>query len=390
MTTLNEEIVNNAKISDKIYYVRDDKIIGFGLKVIPNRRKKYVLRYKTSFGGRKAKQKCYIFGENNIHTCMEARELTANLMKDVFLKKDPQEIKVLARKSLTFNEFWLEFNKRYVNLKEKSVNYRRNSHCIWNSLIAPFFSSMRISDITMRDIEKFHREHIDTKYFANRGLSLLHLMFNLMERWGYRPKSSNPCDGIIKYKENYRIRYLSKQEIKNFVKQIIRLEKKEPLRVYSITAIKLLLLTGARKNEILTCKWQYIDFDRRIINLPDSKTGPKTIYLNSKAIKILKTLQKRPEQSLSPYIIKNKDFTYHLMDIKKTWIKLLENTGISNFRVHDIRHTVASLILSKGHSLSEIACILGHKSIAMSQKYAHLANETALKVTNTVSRNIRF
>lgn len=207
---------------------------------------------------------------------------------------------------------------------------------------------------------------------------------------GYRPKNSNPCDGIIKYKENHRIRYLSKHEIKCFVKQIIRLEKKEPFRIYSIAAIKLLLLTGARKNEILTCKWDYIDFDRRIINLPDSKTGPKVIYLNSKAVKILKKLYKRPEYCFSPYIIKNKNFTFHLVDIKNTWNKLLENTGISNFRIHDIRHTIASLILAEGHSLSEIACILGHKSITMAQKYAHLANEAALKVTNTVSRNVRF
>lgn len=183
MVTLNEEIVKNTKISDKVYYIWDDKIIGFGLKVIPNGRKKYILRYKTSFGGRNGRQRFYIFGESNIHTNAEARDIARELMKEVFRGKDQQEEKVISRTSISFNEFWQIFNKRYVNVKEKNENYKKNNSCIWNSLIAPYFSNKRIVDITMFDIERFHREHINTKYFANRGLSLLHLMFNLMERW---------------------------------------------------------------------------------------------------------------------------------------------------------------------------------------------------------------
>lgn len=247
----------------------------------------------------------------------------------------------------------------------------------------------RIKNITTNDIAKLHAKYFDKKYFANRALSLLHLMFNLMETWGYRPKHSNPCDGIKKYKENARIRYLSKKELKLFFKEITHIEKNKPNSLYALSAIKLLFLTGARKNEILTCKWEYVDFEKHLIFLPDSKTGTKIIYLNTKAIKILKKLYNKPEREYSPYIIKNQLFTGHIVHIEHIWKMILKNSRIIDFRIHDIRHTVASHLISTGHNLSDVACILGHKSIMMSQKYAHLSSERAMNTCEAVSKIVK-
>lgn len=389
MVTLNEKIVKSAEIKDKIYYIWDNKIIGFGLKVIPNGKKKYVFRYLTYYGGRNAKQRWFLFGNSNIYSCAEARRIATGLAKDVIAGKDPQGIKEEARKSETLADFWEIFNDRYICLKENADAYRKTNLSIWKNLIVPYLGNEQLKNITTNDVAKLHAKHCDRKYFANRGLSLLHLMFNLMEAWDYRPKHSNPCDSIKKYKEFSRIRYLSDKELKIFFKEILYLEKRKPAFLYAINAIKLLFLTGARKNEILTCKWEYVDFEKRFICLPRSKTGEKIIYLNAAALKLLKNLYNKPECKCSPYIIKNRFFTGHLVHIEHIWKLILKNTGITDFRIHDIRHTIASFLLSKGHSLSEIACILGHKSIMMSQKYAHLSQKNAINTSETISKILK-
>ena len=153
---------------------------------------------------------------------------------------------------------------------------------------------------------------------------------------------------------------------------------------------QLLLLTAARKNEILTCKWEWVDFDNSLINLPDSKTGQKTIFLNSKALKILNQLYARPERELSEYIIKGKNFKGHNVDFKTAWHTIMKNANIKNFRVHDLRHTAASMAISHGHSEAAIAKMLGHKSTAMIKHYAHLANKPVFDVADTLSELINF
>ena len=185
MVTLNEKIVKSSEIKDKIYYIWDNKIIGFGLKVIPNGKKKYVFRYQIAYGGRNAKQRWFLFGNSNIHSCVEARRIAIDLAKDVMAGKDPQAEKEDARKSETMADFWKIFDERYSCLKEKSKNYRRSNLSIWKNIIAPDLAHKRIKNITTNDIAKLHAKYFDKKYFANRALSLLHLMFNLMETWGY-------------------------------------------------------------------------------------------------------------------------------------------------------------------------------------------------------------
>lgn len=152
MVTLNEKIVKSSEIKDKIYYIWDNKIIGFGLKVIPNGKKKYVFRYQIAYGGRNAKQRWFLFGNSNIHSCVEARRIAIDLAKDVMAGKDPQAEKEDARKSETMADFWKIFDERYSCLKEKSKNYRRSNLSIWKNIIAPDLAHKRIKNITTNDI----------------------------------------------------------------------------------------------------------------------------------------------------------------------------------------------------------------------------------------------
>ena len=166
MVTLNEKIVKSSEIKDKIYYIWDNKIIGFGLKVIPNGKKKYVFRYQIAYGGRNAKQRWFLFGNSNIHSCVEARRIAIDLAKDVMAGKDPQAEKEDARKSETMADFWKIFDERYSCLKEKSKNYRRSNLSIWKNIIAPDLAHKRIKNITTNDIAKLHAKYFDKKYIA--------------------------------------------------------------------------------------------------------------------------------------------------------------------------------------------------------------------------------
>ena len=301
MPVLTSSIINSAEIKDKIYYIWDDMVKGFALKVIPNGQKKYVIKYRTSMGGRNAVQRWYIFGDIQSLSCKEAREEAAKLFLMIHDGKDPQEEKASLRKADTLAEFWEVFKKDYVELKENKETYLKNNEQLWRLYIKPVLGSRKITDINNLDIEHLHRSLARVKYNANRMLSLLNLLFNLMEKWKLRTPNSNPCTCVQRYKEELRIRYLSSEEMERFSEELRKAEKRTPEMLYTVAAIRLLLLTAARKNEILTCKWEWVDFDNSLINLPDSKTGQKTIFLNSKALKILNQLLLRK----LPYIIKH-------------------------------------------------------------------------------------
>jgi integrase len=145
----------------------------------------------------------------------------------------------------------------------------------------------------------------------------------------------------------------------------------------------LLALTGARRSEILTLKWDYVDIGRGLINLPDSKTGHKTINLNAQAIQIL---SKIPKIEGNPYVICGQKVGEHLVNLRKIWIKILALAKLKNARLHDLRHSFASMGVSEGLSLPVIGGLLGHNSPATTKKYAHLA-ENPLKTGNDAIGN---
>ena len=141
---------------------------------------------------------------------------------------------------------------------------------------------------------------------------------------------------------------------------------------FVIAAIRLLLFTGARLGEILTLRWEYVDLDRELINLPDSKTGRKLIYLNSLAMDVLTDL---PRVEGNPFVIVGNKAGAHLVNIRKPWYRSREAAGIDDVRIHDLRHSFASIAVSGGLTLPLIGKLLGHRKSATTERYAHLADD---------------
>jgi integrase len=220
---------------------------------------------------------------------------------------------------------------------------------------------------------------------ANRCLALLSKMFNLAEDWGYRPQNSNPIRRIRKFKENKTERFLSKDELSRLGKALDSAEDDQS-QIYPVAAIRLLLFTGARLSEILKLKWEYVDFDLSMAWLPDSKTGRKPLFLPDPAKQILKELPRLHE---NPYVIPGRKPGKHLVDLQRPWQKIRKEASITDVRLHDLRHTYASVAAQLGTPLLIIGSLLGHSRTATTDRYAHLADYTVFQKGEEIAEAIK-
>ena len=207
---------------------------------------------------------------------------------------------------------------------------------------------------------------------------------NWAEANGYRKQGSNPCGGIKRYKEIKRERYLTQEELGRLGKALAEAEANS-LNPYVIATLRLLLLTGARLNEILTLRWQYVDVARQQIRLPESKTGPKTLLLNDPAVAVLNSL---PRLENNPWVLPGHIQGTHLVAVEKPWYALRKKAGIPDVRLHDLRHSFASVAVDAGGSLPIIGRLLGHGHTQTTARYAHVGQSPAQALANITGATI--
>ena len=240
--------------------------------------------------------------------------------------------------------------------------------------ILPAFGRDRLDAIGSSDISKLHHKMRATAPTANRCLAALSKFFSWAETQNLRPRASNPCVGLDKFRERKRERFLSDPELAKLGHALVTAEcaGKSP---YFLALIRLLILTGARHDESKTLEWSMVDLRRGLLSLPESKTGAKTIVLNAPALDVLVAL---PRQEGNPFVMCGEVTGKHLINARKPWLRLLTAAGIDGpLRVHDLRHSFASVAMSEGGSLPMIGRLLGHSQPQTTQRYAHLAADPA-------------
>jgi integrase len=154
---------------------------------------------------------------------------------------------------------------------------------------------------------------------------------------------------------------------------------------FAIGAIRLLLLTGARLREILHAKWDYVDFERGLLNLPTSKTGRKSIFLSAAALDVLAAL---PRLEGNNFIVPGAKDGTPRADLKRPWAAVTQAAGLEGLRLHDLRHSFASVGAGGGLGLPIIGKLLGHATPAMTAKYAHLDNDPMRRAVNQIGKTI--
>lgn len=225
--------------------------------------------------------------------------------------------------------------------------------------IRPALGHKPVASVRYAHVAKLHGQLRKTPYQANRVLSVLSIMFTLAERWEFDlPPKGNPCSAVKRYPEKRRRRYLLDNELKALISALEARFEKYPLEA---GLLLLLLYTGARCGEIKAARWE--DIHRTVIYLEDSKTGQREIYLTPQALSVLSRLPRARRHIIGPDI-----------NPRYTWASVLDDTGLKNLRIHDLRHCYASVGISARLSLPVIGGLLGHGSPKTTQGYAHLVS----------------
>ena len=222
----------------------------------------------------------------------------------------------------------------------------------------------------------------NTPYQANRTLAVLARLMSLTELWEWRAQRTNPCEGIKRFKEEPRNRYLTLAEITTMNNAAKELVAENEIGLTAAHAIELLLLTGARKNEVLSARWDWLDRKRQVLSLPDSKTGAKLVYLSEAALAVLD--RQHTVSHASVYIFPSRDEGKHFVGLPKSWAKICQRAGLQGVRLHDLRHTAASIAVGQGASLPLVGKLLGHTQAQTTQRYAHVDIDPALRAANEI------
>jgi integrase len=364
MPSLTKTIVEKLEPQKTDVIFWDNKLAGFGVKVTPKGRKVYLLKYRTKDG----RQRKPTIGVHGSITCEQARKMAVEWLGDTAKGHDPSQIRKTLRQTPSVNALCDKYLEEHSRIHKKQKSIALEEFYI-RKYIKPLLGTLKTISVTKSDISKFHISLKSTPTQANRILQTLSKMFNLAESWGTRPLNSNPVKGIKKYREESRERFLSAEEIRNLVTALSDLEARDKKAIYFVNLIRLLMMTGARLSEIQFAKWEWVDFKNRLLNLPDSKTGKKIIQLSPAAIKVL---EQTPKIKGNPYIIVGNVENMPLHNAQKPWRRLRRSAGLDELRLHDLRHTFASLCVAQGYSLQMVAKLLGHADTRMSERYAHL------------------
>ena len=376
MAKLTKRQIEALEVQDKDYFIWDSELSGFGVRVFPTGRKQFVIQYR--FGKISRRMSLGRFGAI---TPDQARGLALEALVKIRQDIDPQVQKREKRTALTVRELAQRFDEEHieVHLKESTAKeYRRNLKLF----ILPAIGHLRIIDVTRADIAKYHHDWRHRPYQANRNIEIISKMFNLAELWGLRPDGTNPRKHIKKYPEKKRERYFSAAELRAIGRVLAEMEEERIELPSAIAAVRLLLFTGCRLGEIMTVRWEHVDRSAKLLRLPDSKTGAKEVHLGTAAVTVLSSIERQKD---NPWVIVGRNEGAHLTDLQPFWQRVRGRAGLKNARIHDLRHTFASVAVSNGQSLPMIGKLLGHTQVQTTARYAHLANQPVLQAANDVS-----
>lgn len=377
---LTKRFIEGLDKREKDYIIFDTELPGFGIRVMPSGKRFFLIQYR-----RHGRTRRVMIGQFGPVTAEIARKEAIRMLGDVRGNDgDPAAVRDRERQSATVTELGDRFLKEHVAVRCKPSTQAEYKRCV-ELFINPFFGKQRARSVSTADVAELHGAHAHIPYQANRTLGVLSKMMNLAETWSIRDKHTNPCEDIERYPEHKRERFLSAKELKRLGEVLSLFEADGSESKYAIAAFRLLLLTGCRLSEIQTLRWDYVDLDEGQLNLPDSKTGAKTIHLGEAAVEIL---EKLPRVDDNPYVIVGKFESAHLTDLQRPWRRIRKEASLDNVRIHDLRHTFASGGLLVGEGLPMIGKLLGHTQVQTTARYAHLANDPLKAAASKISERL--
>jgi len=357
----------------------DAGLSGFGVRRQGNGPAAYVVKYRAG-RGRNATQRWLTLGKHSeAFTPDEARAAARKVIGLVADGKDPAAARKAERMAGTVAALTAEFEAAHAKIWRPST-VRSNAGLIARAIV-PAFGTRRPNDVTHADVARWHVGLGETPGAANRALAILSSMFG----WAIKNQlrdAPNPCRDVKRYRGRKIERHLSAVELARLDEALKAVDSKEP---YTVAALRLLIFTGARLGEILGLRWEWIDLEAELIRLPDSKTGAKPIYLNAQARKVLATL---PRIAGNPHVIVGANSGASLVNLEKPWRRIRDAAGLADVRIHDLRHSFASIGAGMGEGLPIIGKLLGHRNTSTTAKYAHLSPDPVRAANEKIGERI--
>ncbi|HEV2596245.1 MAG TPA: tyrosine-type recombinase/integrase [Sphingomicrobium sp.] len=369
------------KNGNKIVY--DEKVKGFGVRVTAGGSRSFVLNYRTR-GGRERR---FTIGQYPDWKTVAARNEATELKKRIDRGEDPLADIEADREAKTVDDLCDRFIDDFLPKKRPST--RRDYKRFIENDVRPVMKHLKVADVKFDDIDGLHRKITKrgSPYAANRAVALLSKMFAQSIKWGWR--SDNPAKGVERNTEQKRTRYLTAEEMSRLTGALAKHEDQQAANI-----IRLLLLTGARRGEAQAARWADLDLANGVWTKPGATTKQKTehrVPLSAPARQLLVEVHaaaqaeaKSKNPDISEYVFPGRGGQGHRLEIKNDWADLCKAAKITGARIHDLRHTYASMIASGGGSLPLIGALLGHTQPATTARYAHLFDDPLRKATEQV------
>lgn len=392
---LTKRAVDSLRADHRDALLWDAELPGFGARCRPSGGKFYILKYRI--GGR---QRWYTIGRHGAPwTVEEARREARRLLGEVAAGRDPAERKAEARRGLTVAALCDLYVAEGCATKKPSTlatdRGRIERH------IKPLLGRNPVRAVTRGDIERFMLDVANGKTAADlktghrgraivrggrgtatKAVTLLGAIFSFAVHHGLRP--DNPAHGVRTFKSRRCERFLSAAELARLGDALATAER-DGDNPSAIAALRLLALTGCRKTEILSLRWGYIDWARACLRLPDSKTDAKVVPLGAPALELLRAL---PHLEGNPYVVPGGRAGGHYVGLAKVWRRVRARAGLADVRLHDLRHSFASVGAAGGDSLLVIGRLLGHANASTSARYAHLADDPLRAAADRIAGQI--
>ena len=364
--------IHAAKPRDRKYEIRDDAISGLGLTIHPS-------GVRTFFIRRMVRGRIRYATVGNADTMTlpqarrEARELIAAFLDTVKENGGPR---TPGRPMIEFAD---EFLERYAR-HWKPVTLENGAYVV-RKYILPAFGHLTLDAIAVEHVRDWFASMAERPGNANRSIPVLSVMMRMAELWGYRPHNSNPCKNTRRYPMKPKERFLTPGEMARLNAVLTRDEFWCP---HIVAVVRLLMLTGCRLGEIAALEWDWIKGKR--IHLPDSKSGPRTVWLSSAARAVIDAIPRYSDDC--PYLFPARPATRHIDNFATQWDRIRNEAGLPGLRIHDLRHSWASTAAMNGVDMVTVAKLLGHALVETTEHYVHLSDQSVADAADRVSGRI--